>query len=57
LGYATSCVVTLLQSLEDEISHIGLNVKKDNIAALKLYQKTGFVPHSEYEEAFFSKIT
>ncbi|MFX0149256.1 MAG: GNAT family N-acetyltransferase [Candidatus Hodarchaeota archaeon] len=55
LGYATTCVITLLQSLEAEIKHIGLNVKVDNIAALKLYQKTGFVPHLEYEEAFFKK--
>ncbi|MFX0184003.1 MAG: GNAT family N-acetyltransferase [Candidatus Hodarchaeota archaeon] len=53
--YATTCVITLLQSLEDEIKHIGLNVKADNVAALKLYQKTGFIPHLEYEEAFFKK--
>ncbi|MFX0172264.1 MAG: GNAT family N-acetyltransferase [Candidatus Hodarchaeota archaeon] len=54
-GYATTCVITLLQSLEDEVKHIGLNVKADNVAALKLYQKTGFVPHLEYEEAFFKR--
>jgi GNAT superfamily N-acetyltransferase len=54
LGYATSCVLTLLKSLDQESDNIGLNVKADNFAAIRLYEKLGFIHHSEYEEAFLS---
>jgi ribosomal protein S18 acetylase RimI-like enzyme len=56
LGYATSCVIKLLQSLEKDVHHIGLNVQANNLAGINLYQKTGFIPFSEYEEAYFEKI-
>lgn len=54
LGYATLCVSTLLHSLQKDTKYIGLNVKADNVAAIRLYEKLGFISHTEYEEAFFT---
>ncbi|WP_411681980.1 GNAT family N-acetyltransferase [Clostridium thailandense] len=41
-GYAEKVVATLAKSLKEKIKFIGLNVKVDNIAAIKCYKKLGF---------------
>lgn len=56
-GLAKKCIVRLLESFNGVIDHIGLNVKKDNLIALKLYEKLGFKVHSTYKEAYFERIS
>ncbi|NHJ20924.1 MAG: GNAT family N-acetyltransferase [Candidatus Lokiarchaeota archaeon] len=55
-GLAKKCTARLLKSFNGEIDRIGLNVKKDNITALKLYEDLGFIAQSTYKEAYFEKI-
>ncbi|NVM35444.1 MAG: GNAT family N-acetyltransferase [Candidatus Lokiarchaeota archaeon] len=55
-GLAKKCTAQLLKSFEGEVDQIGLNVKKDNISALRLYENLGFRIHSTYKEAFFERI-
>ena len=55
-GLAKNCVSQLLKSLDREVDNIGLNVKKDNNIALRLYENLGFKAHATYKEAFFERI-
>jgi GNAT superfamily N-acetyltransferase len=50
-GYGTLVTARLCQSLLETSDHIGLNVKADNCAALRCYQKLGFeivAPYGEF---------
>lgn len=49
-GLARTVTAKLCQMLLESVDHIGLNVKADNIAAIKLYQTLGFEVVAPYEE-------
>ncbi len=49
-GYATRVTARLCRTLQDEVDHIGLNVKADNIAAIHCYQRLGFETVATYAE-------
>jgi predicted GNAT family acetyltransferase len=53
-GLAKSAVSALCQSLVGVVDHIGLNVKKENTAAVKCYRQLGFEEWSLYREAMAS---
>ena len=44
----------LCNDLLKSVTHIGLNVKTDNIAAIKCYQKIGFEVIGSYDEFFIN---
>jgi RimJ/RimL family protein N-acetyltransferase len=51
-GYGTLVTARLCQTLLGEVDHIGLNVKADNEAASRCYQRLGFetvAPYSEFD--------
>lgn len=54
-GLATAVTAMLLRELRGGGNLVVLNVKKDNIAAIKCYEKLGFAIYCEYEESFFTK--
>jgi ribosomal protein S18 acetylase RimI-like enzyme len=54
-GLATALTASLLKDLRTGSNTIALNVKKDNYAAIKCYQKLGFDVYCEYEESFFTR--
>jgi ribosomal protein S18 acetylase RimI-like enzyme len=56
-GLAKKCIVRLLKSFDGVIDQIGLNVKKENLIAIQLYEKLGFNVHSTYKEAYFERIS
>ena len=49
-GYGTTVTAKVCKSLLREIDHIGLNVKADNISAIKCYEKLGFEVIDSYSE-------
>ncbi|MBN1232730.1 MAG: GNAT family N-acetyltransferase [Candidatus Coatesbacteria bacterium] len=49
-GFGTSVTAMLCKNLLKHVTHIGLNVKQDNHAAIKCYKSIGFEITSEYEE-------
>lgn len=49
-GLARTVTARLCQMLLESVDHIGLNVKADNLAAIKLYQTLGFEVVAPYEE-------
>ncbi|UCG56386.1 MAG: GNAT family N-acetyltransferase [Phycisphaerales bacterium] len=49
-GYAKRVTAKLCKSLSRQVSHIGLNVKSDNIPALSCYEKLGFEKVATYAE-------
>lgn len=55
-GLATAVTARLVKELRTDGNTVALNVKKDNTAAIKCYQKLGFEIYCEYEESFFSRI-
>jgi len=50
-GLGTAVTARTVQSLLRHVDHIGLNVKANNQAALRSYQKLGFEPYTTYREA------
>ena len=50
-GFAAGAVAALCRRLGDEVATIGLNVGRDNTPARTLYERLGFLPLMEYEEA------
>lgn len=55
-GLAKKCTAQLLKSFDGQVDRIGLNVKKDNVIAIQLYENLGFRFHSTYKEAYFERI-
>lgn len=55
-GYAGSVTASLVQDLWKEVKYIGLNVRADNTAAIKVYEKMGFVFHSSHEEILAKRV-
>jgi len=56
-GYGKMVSARLCKSLiEEGITDIGLNVKKDNIAAISSYERIGFRKTSVYNEFLVNKI-
>ncbi len=49
-GYGTTVTAKVCQSLLRDIDHIGLNVKADNISAIKCYERLGFEVIDSYGE-------
>jgi ribosomal protein S18 acetylase RimI-like enzyme len=53
-GYAAAVTARACAELRKNVDHIGLNVKADNAAALKCYERLGFRPIAEYEEVMLT---
>lgn len=51
-GFATALVAHQCRNFPASISTIGLNVRADNMPAVRSYQKVGFQLHSEFLEVF-----
>jgi ribosomal protein S18 acetylase RimI-like enzyme len=49
-GYSRAATSAVLQELKD-LPTIGLNVRADNISAIRVYQSLGFIRHCEFVEA------
>jgi predicted GNAT family acetyltransferase len=49
-GYGRIVTARVCQSLLRDIEHIGLNVKADNISAIKCYERLGFEVINSYGE-------
>ena len=49
-GFATAATTALLEELFETVSLATLNVEKTNVAAIKTFEKFGFVPHHVYFE-------
>jgi ribosomal protein S18 acetylase RimI-like enzyme len=49
-GYASLLTAALCRRLRETCDHIGLNVKADNMPAIRCYKKLGFRAVAEYEE-------
>lgn len=54
-GIGASITATLCQELCKDVELIGLNVKADNEAAIRCYEKIGFAVDSSYEEHLFTR--
>ncbi len=54
-GLASQVTSKLIEDLKSDVDLICLNVKADNVAAIKCYEKLGFVKTHEFEEALFEK--
>ena len=55
-GLATRLTTRLCTELVNEGKQVCLNVKADNYAAIRCYQKLGFVKIHEYKEALFELV-
>ncbi len=49
-GLATAVCAKLCQALLETVEHIGLNVKTDNVSAVRCYERLGFAPIATYGE-------
>ncbi|MGC5022324.1 GNAT family N-acetyltransferase [Micromonospora sp. DT47] len=49
-GLAGAAVAALCTRLRDTVDHVTLNVKADNVPALRLYDRLGFTPVAHYTE-------
>jgi predicted GNAT family acetyltransferase len=56
-GYASLVTARLCQSLLETVTHIGLNVHRDNQAALACYRKLGFETVGKYDEWMVERRT
>lgn len=56
-GYCTLCISRICSSLFETVDHIGLNVQKDNFAAIKCYERNGFRTIAEYQECKLDRIS
>ena len=55
-GLASAAVACLCVRLRRTVDHIGLNVKADNAAAIRLYEGLGFEVVAEYLESSFTVV-
>ena len=53
-GYSKVATSAVLQALKD-LPTIGLNVRADNISAIRVYQSLGFIRHCEFVEAIATR--
>jgi len=51
-GLATAVTQALCRRLAERVDHVGLNVRRDNDAAIQCYSKLGFEVHAPYVEAW-----
>ncbi|MEV0326722.1 GNAT family N-acetyltransferase [Micromonospora echinospora] len=49
-GLASAVVAALCVRLRESVDHVALNVRADNVAALRLYERLGFTPVVGYGE-------
>lgn len=49
-GLAGAAVAALCARLRDSVDHVTLNVRADNTAAVRLYQRLGFTPVADFVE-------
>ncbi len=49
-GLATATTARLSESLLGRVEHLGLNVKADNVPAIRCYQKLGYEIVASYNE-------
>ncbi|WFE40388.1 GNAT family N-acetyltransferase [Micromonospora sp. WMMD998] len=49
-GLGAGVVAALCARLRETVSHVVLNVKADNVAAVRLYERVGFTRVADYEE-------
>lgn len=52
-GLGTKVTSRLIHELQQSVDLITLNVQHHNAAAIRCYEKLGFVKHCQYEEALF----
>jgi GNAT superfamily N-acetyltransferase len=50
-GHAAAVTARLCAEVLKTVDHVGLNVKADNAVAVRCYERLGFRPVAEYEEA------
>ncbi|MGC5051736.1 GNAT family N-acetyltransferase [Micromonospora sp. DT48] len=55
-GLAAAAVARLCGLLRSEVEHVTLNVKADNVAAVRLYERLGFLRVADYEEFDLSAV-
>jgi GNAT superfamily N-acetyltransferase len=55
-GYASLIMRALCRELVDQIPLIGLNVRRDNLAAVRCYTRVGFEPVLNYEEGLIEAL-
>jgi GNAT superfamily N-acetyltransferase len=53
-GYSRLVTAAVLHELRD-LSTVGLNVRQDNLAAIRAYEALGFVTHCEFREALATR--
>ncbi|WCN78685.1 GNAT family N-acetyltransferase [Micromonospora sp. LH3U1] len=49
-GLAAAVVAALCARLRETVEHVALNVKADNMAAVRLYERVGFTRVADYDE-------
>ncbi|MEU8156094.1 GNAT family N-acetyltransferase [Micromonospora sp. NPDC048986] len=49
-GLGASVVAALCARLRESVEHVTLNVKADNVAAVRLYERVGFTRVADYDE-------
>lgn len=54
-GLARRVTAAVCRSLLNQVDHIGLNVKADNVAAIRCYERLGFESHATYGEFSLSR--
>lgn len=57
LGLATACVANLTTQLSAQYASIGLNVKRGNVAARRVYEQLGYHEVIDYEEAELVRVS
>ncbi|MEH1168526.1 GNAT family N-acetyltransferase [Micromonospora sp. CPCC 205539] len=50
-GLGSAVVAALCARLGESVAHVALNVKADNVAAVRLYERLGFSRVADYDEA------
>ena len=56
-GFATATTARLSLSLLEDVEHLGLNVREDNVPAIRCYQRLGYEIVANYSECSLTKRT